>query len=286
MFFPRKQLQSNNGLARLQTLLRSNSGQALLIVVLIMVVALTVTLSLVSRSIVNLKTSVDQTNSQQALAAAEAGIEQSIKNNASVAQQTFSNNASFSTTYTQVAGNISFLANGGNLVSKNEGSYVWLSRYDPTGNWGNQKWTGDLTIYWGDTTVNDNFNAALEISVMSGDSPANAVIKRYALDPYGARGNNFILASSAGGPFTVGSKTFKYRYILNGANAISNGFLVRIIPIYYSTYIGIAGSTVLPDQGNLITADGVKADTKRRITVFEGYPQLPAEFFPYSLLSP
>lgn len=272
MSFLRKQLQAN-------------TGQALLIVVLIMVVALTVTLSLVSRSIVNLKTSVDQTNSQQALAAAEAGIEQSIKNNASIAQQTFSNNASFSTTYTQVAGNTSFLANGGNLVSKNEGAYIWLSRYDPTGSWGNPKWTGDLTIYWGDINTSDNLNAALEITVISGANPASAIIKRYALDPYGARGNNFLLVS-AGGPFTVGSRTFKYRYVLNNANAISNGFLVRIIPIYYSTYIGIAGSTALPEQGNLITADGTKADTKRRITVFEGYPQLPVEFFPYSLLSP
>jgi hypothetical protein len=44
----------------------SEDGQALLIVVLVMVIALTVTLSLVSRSIVNLKTSVEQTNSQKA----------------------------------------------------------------------------------------------------------------------------------------------------------------------------------------------------------------------------
>lgn len=269
MSFLRKQLQAN-------------SGQALLIVVLIMVVGLTVTLSLVSRSIVNLKTSVDQTNSQQALAAAEAGVEQSIKNNASVLQQSFSNNASFSTTYTQVAGNASFLANGGNLVSKNEGTYIWLSTYDETP-W-NDNFDGNLTIYWGDSSGDIN-NAALEIAVISGVDPASAVIKRYAIDPAAAsRGNNFTpVAPADKGSFPIGSRTFRYRSSING---IVDGLLVRITPIYFSTYLGVLGSVALPDQGTIITADGAAADTRRRITVFQGYPQLPAEFFPYSLLSP
>ena len=64
--------------------LLNQKGQALLIVVLVMVVALTVTLSLVSRSVVDLKTSTDQADSQKALAAAEAGAEQAIKANAAV----------------------------------------------------------------------------------------------------------------------------------------------------------------------------------------------------------
>ena len=274
MSFLRKQLQASN-------------GQALLIVVLIMVVGLTVTLSLVSRSIVNLKTSVDQTNSQKALAAAEAGVEQSIKNSANIGSSTtpknFTNNASFYATYTQVAGNTSFLANGGNLVSKNEGTYIWLSTYDTTP-W-SDPWTGDLTIYWGDTS-GDSTNSALEISVISGANPASAVIKRYAIDPLSSRGNNFTTAGITRGSFTIGSRTFGYRYILNGANRITNGLLVRINPIYFSTYLGVLGSIPLPDQGTIITANGAAADTRRRITVFQGYPQLPAEFFPYSLLSP
>ena len=271
MSFLRKQLQASN-------------GQALLIVVLIMVVGLTVTLSLVSRSIVNLKTSVDQTNSQKALAAAEAGVEQSIKNSANIGSSTtpknFTNNASFYATYTQVAGNTSFLANGGNLVSKNEGTYIWLSTYDTTP-W-SDPWTGDLTIYWGDTS-GDSTNSALEISVISGANPASAVIKRYAIDPLASRGNNFTVVAGANkGSFPIGSRTFGYKYTLS----VTTGLLVRINPIYFSTYLGVLGSIPLPDQGTIITANGAAADTRRRITVFQGYPQLPAEFFPYSLLSP
>src|SRR3982751_5271728 len=79
----------------------NEKGQALLIVVLVMVVALTVTLSVVSRSIVNLKTSTQQTDSQKVLAAAEAGVEQSIQSKAPVSSLQFGS-AHGSTTYTDV----------------------------------------------------------------------------------------------------------------------------------------------------------------------------------------
>src|SRR5690242_8662448 len=55
------------------------AGQALLIVVLVMVIALTVGLSLASRSITNLRNSTDEANSQAAFSAAEAGVEQAVK---------------------------------------------------------------------------------------------------------------------------------------------------------------------------------------------------------------
>ena len=63
---------------------QSQKGQALLIVVLAMVVALTVGLSVVSRSITNLKNSQQEIDSQKALSAAEAGVELAIKNGANV----------------------------------------------------------------------------------------------------------------------------------------------------------------------------------------------------------
>ena len=56
----------------------NNSGQAILLVVLVMIVGLTVGLSVVSRSIVSIKTSTEEADSQKALAAAEAGIEKAL----------------------------------------------------------------------------------------------------------------------------------------------------------------------------------------------------------------
>src|SRR3989344_2880937 len=123
----------------IKNILKNQKGQALLIIVLVMVVGLTVTLAVVSRSIVNLKTSVEQTDSQKALAAAEAGVEQTIKNNANIGSESnyinIGNGVSYKTNITQVAGNASFLINGGNIVLKNEGAFIWLSDYNNTGSW-------------------------------------------------------------------------------------------------------------------------------------------------------
>ena len=56
---------------KLFRLLKDQSGQALLIIVLVLVVALTVGLSVSSRSIINLKNTQDQASSQKALSAAD-----------------------------------------------------------------------------------------------------------------------------------------------------------------------------------------------------------------------
>ena len=57
----------------------SRQGQMLLVVVLTMIVALTVGLSVVSRTITNLRISRQSEESQRAFQAAEAGIEKTIE---------------------------------------------------------------------------------------------------------------------------------------------------------------------------------------------------------------
>ena len=259
-----------------------------------MVVGLTVTLAVVSRSIVNLKTSVEQTDSQKALAAAEAGVEQTIKNNASIGSSTsmvnIGNNASYFTVKQDIAGTTTFLVNGGNILAKNEGAYIWLSDYNnsPTGSW-IPGWNGTLTIYFGDPSVSDANNPALEIVLISGTSVATAQTKRFAFDPNGTRAdsNNFSKfgADFIKGTYTVQGKRFSYSVVLTG---ITNGFLVRTNPIYTSTYLAAQGSTppALPRQGQTVTAEAKSGSVRRKVTVFQGYPELPAELFPYSILVP
>lgn len=263
-----------------------------------MVVGLTVTLAVVSRSIVNLKTSVEQTDSQKALAAAEAGVEQTIKNNANIGSDAsyvdIGNGASYKTNITQIAGNASFLVNGGNILVKNEGAYVWLSDYNNTGSW-IPGWSGDLIIYFGDPTKSDANNPAVEIALISGASVATAQIKRFAFDPYSVRtgSNNFTTypSSTADAIFekvttSVQGKQFAYRVTLNN---IASGLVVRVNPIYVPTYLGAgrpASDPSLPAQGQLIIAEAKSGSVRRKVTVFQGYPELPAELFPYSILVP
>ena len=265
--------------------LLNQKGQALLIIVLVMVVALTVGLSVASRTIINLRNSSDQASSQQALSAAEAGIERAIvTSNTSNIQGGLPGNSSYTTTIASVSGTNPFLINGGNLVPKDDAVYVWLTPYssNPQTQWINP-WTGSFTVYWGDASGSCN-NAALEVAVINGPKGA-PTITRYAIDPCAARtgNNNFTAATVSSPAFLVGGKSLTYKTTIS----ISSGLLVRINPIYSNAYIATSGTSALPDQGTTITSTGTSnSSTTRKVTVFQGYPEIPAELFPYSLFSP
>lgn len=269
--------------------LRSQKGQALLIIVLVMVVALTVGLSLASRTIINIRNTREQASSQKALSAAEAGIERSIKSQASIGQTTLSNNATYQTTVTQVLGTSRFLLNGGGTVSKNDATYVWVTSYssNPDSLW-QSPWSGDLSIYWGTSGQNcdvaNNMPPAIEVSVISGSKDA-PVMTRYVYDPCQTRraSNNFRPPTSST-PVTVSGTTLTY----TATRTLANALLVRINPIYADSIIGAyGGGAILPQQGITITSTGTSDDnTQRKVTVFQGYPEVPAEFFPYILFQP
>jgi len=266
---------------RLLNILVNQKGQALLIIVLVMVVALTVGLSVASRTITNLRNTREQVSSQKALSAAEAGVEQAIKNSANVAGS-FTGNTTYTTTIGQVLGTSPFLLNGGNLVPKNDAIYAWVTPYSTnSANLWQNPWSGDLTIYWGNSSGDCN-NAAIEISVISGNEAA-PVLTRYTSDPCSTRrgSNNFSSATTSS--TTISGIRLYYRRTIT----ISNGLLVRVNPIYSSAFIGASGSVALPQQGNVITSVGTSDNTiQRKVTVFQGYPEIPAEFFPYTLFSP
>jgi Tfp pilus assembly protein PilX len=269
-------------------LLKNQSGQALLIVVLVMVVALTVGLSVVSRSITNLKNSQDQASSQKALSAAEAGVEQAItsQNQTNLAGGFAEQNSNYQTTISSISGATSFLIHGNNSqtneITKGNPVYIWTTSYSASNPWTNP-WTGTLTIYWGDPggACNNNTDAALEVSVISGskDSPT---LQRYAYDNCPVR-----IAQNNG--FTSGSidsgSTFGLSHQIS--LSLTNALLVSVNPLYADTRIGASGNPSLPFQGTNITSTGTADNqVQRKVVVFQGFPQITAELFPYSLFSP
>lgn len=266
----------------------NEKGQALLIVVLVMVVALTVGLSIASKTITNLRSSTEEANSQKALAAAEAGIEQAIKTNA-IANGTFvDTNTSYSTSVTAVSGT-SFLVNGGNPVVQDNGADLWLSDYssDPTKLYTTNLYTGTLTIKWGTSSADPCANAAIEVVIISGASRQTATSKRYVYDPCAGRAgsNHFTQAVVLTSPNDkVLDKKFYYQ--TDTPIPVVSGFIGRIIPLYFNSPVGIVGSAPLPSQGSTITSTGTSGTTSRKVNVFQGYPEIPSEFFPYNLFSP
>lgn len=264
------------------------SGQALLIVVLAMVVSLTVSLAVVSRSITNLRTSTEEENSQRAFSAAEAGVEQVLKTGEEVTTAIdLENKSQIKKVDIVPVSGTQVLVNGGNTVEKDDGADVWLVPHNGNTPDYTQSWNGNLTFYWGSSSdqcnpdPSINTMAALEIIVISG-TQALPTSKRYAFDPCGARraSNNFASPPVGGG--TIGGKSFANK---TTSITVSSGLIARVIPLYSSTSIGVVGSIVLPSQGNRIESTGISGGTSRKIAFYQGYPTLPSEFF-YILFSP
>lgn len=287
----------------------SQSGQALLIVVLIMVVSLTVGLSVVSRSITNLRTTSEEESSQRAFSAAEAGVEQAIKlgctpradGTCEVIPGNFTgeNFSSFTVNIATISGT-EFLPNAGNLIKKNDSIDIWLLPHNSDGLVDfSDPWDGNLTVYWGSSSDvcaldNTNTKAAVEILLLTGTGYADAKLTRYPVDscttttPPRTDINNFCSPAgglgcpsySSGG--SIGGKSFA-----NAATiSIINGLLVRVIPLYANTIIGAQGSVSMPSQGKRIESVGKAGTTERKIIFYQGFSALPVELFPHTLFSP
>lgn len=250
-------------------------GQVLLIVILIMVVTLTVGLSVISHTVTTLRTTKESESSQKAFSAAEAGVEKLLNSTSNTLPSTnLSNGSSFSGSVSTISG--SFIpVNNLSPVFQDDGADVWLSTYPTYAS----PLNGTVKVYWS-TSGNDCEAAALEILVISG-SNANPAIKHTLVDACDARrASNHAVSEQSGA--TVSGTTFLRSYSI----AVTNGLLIRIIPLYTSTVIGVSGVGVnLPSQGQNIVSTGTSEGTSRKITVFKGYPRLPMEFFSYVLFS-
>lgn len=261
---------------------KAQSGQALLVVILTMIVALTVGLSVASRSITNVRISTSEEESQKAFSAAEAGIEELLKSGASTASDTLPNQAIYNARTISAISPNDFVVSG--TASKDDAVQIWLSNYPDYAN----PYGGDITIGWGDSSdsCGPPINApGLEIIIFYGNvnSPS---ISRFAVDACSGRGNNFSVANP--GP-TISGKTFNYGYTMTNFSAsFPSVKFMRIIPLYKSTALGVRGSVAIPSQGKVVESTGEVSSGQqkivRKIKVFQAYPSLPS-FFDHAVFS-
>ena len=273
--------------------LESQKGQVLLIVVLTMILALTVGLSVVSRSITNVKISKQNEESQRAFQAAEAGIENVLKSSVSngVAQNSLSNNSTYSTSVSSINGK-NFLLNGGGIVDQDTGVDVWLSDYP---NYDNAlgappKSPVTVNLFWGTTsqtnkctnTFGSSTTPALEVLIVYGDK-ANPSLEKHFFDPCSPSSR-----SSGGESVSTISSNIEgvtLQYSNQVSFSITRGLIMKVIPIFNSTQVGIIASDFLPNQGKVVNSTGKSGDTVRKVSYFSSYPQIPLEIFPYAIVS-
>ena len=262
-------------------------GQILLIVVLAAVISLTVGLSAVSRTITNTRVSTEEANSQKALSAAEAGIEELInKENflEGTGLKSLSNQSKFNAVATDISGD-NFLVDNGQTIKQDDGADVWLSTYP---NFTAPFWSGTMTVLYKDNdgcsvSGNQVVNPAIEVVVISGTNRNIPNMTRTVYDNCGRSGGNFNNPSD--GSFTLPAAPnvmFNHRFNV----VINNGFIARIVPLYADTTLGVQSSVSLPAQGYVFESTGTAGNTTRKVEVYQGFPKLPIEFFPYNLFLP
>jgi type II secretory pathway pseudopilin PulG len=280
---------------------RSNeSGQALLVVLLVMSVVLTATLSVVSRSVTDIAVTTYEEESLRAFSAAEAGVEQVLLQGIGVSDPGFDleTNTEFTATTQESSVGDQFVYPKG--IVAGESATFWQVSHDSSD--GRLSCSGPqdtcfegttMNICWGDGDPTEV--PAIEISLYY-DTTNNAIQNpniftnvgelKYTYDPDATRraGNGFDPPSAS----CSWDTDFAYSadVVLPGACSGNVGcILMTKVKSFYNlgqepvgiNVISVAGNT-LPAQGVQIESTGTSGESQRKVNVFQGYPEPPSMF--------
>lgn len=285
----------------MKSLPRNTSGQVLVITLLVMAVALTIGLSVVSRSITDIKISEQTEEAARAFSAAEAGIEQAIVSGSLDSFGRDFETGSFSVNKAGFGDGLEFAYL--NPVEVDKPQTFWLAdpktlaeHYD----------RDRLRVVWGNpgTRSDRNETPALEVSLYYKDGSSYRVA-RFALDPNSSRasGNSFCDPGSTmeSGKcvnvknfITSGERVdgmdFQFRSTLklNDFRGGSKTFLFARLRFIYSEgtahslgvkmFNNYGGDGNFPSQGEEIESVGTSGEATRKVRVFRYHPVPPYIF--------
>lgn len=285
-------------------------GQILVIILLVLVVSLAIVLSLVSRSVTDVRTSVTTEQSNRAYFAAEAGVEEALKQLKGDPYYTSSdtsfdlpNQSKVTTVVTQLGGTTPF-AFPNPVGADNPAQVNFLKDYKCLSqvpvltscrNGGSYRADAQyIDIYWGDPSYSGF--TALEATFIYENGGTYSLAKK-AYDPDSSRSslNNFENTEDAVPGNTtcstaittqLGSKTYKNckRIDLAGLGIPGNSalYIGRLRLMYNAQAEPVAVvpvSASLPAQGSEIVSTGkVEGGATRKLKVFRSFPSLPGIF--------
>ena len=218
----------------------NQSGQAVLVILLIISVLLVVGLSIASRSVTDIKISQQSQEAARALWVAQAGLEEAIKTNATVGVGTTASlgGINYSVTKADIGGVTDFVFPG-NFLPDDEPAILSLSGY-----------SGNITFYWGKegTISNPEATPALEVTIIY-ESGGKYLARRYVYDPYQSRATKTYFANANSGG-TCGGVNFAFN---SGPIDIpASSYFARLKLLFNDVPqpIGVRGSAALPSQGS------------------------------------
>jgi len=290
----------------------NNRGQIVLILVLVLVVGLTVGLSLLSRSVTDIRMSSQIEQSGRAFSAAEAGIENALQG-ATVGTTTGNINMTGGTAQYRYQvqsfgggspGNVTVFPN---IVDPGKSITLWLSPHNSSGaldesGSGSYPTNYTMVVCWGKETGTTPAMVASLYYIENPGPTQEYKVAFGAFDPDATRrsSNGFLTADSTG---SYCASDYRFRRILAASSDITNNpltyifgipansrlLLLRVQPVYESTFTAFrslsTGTTDFPSQGKIISSVGqTSTGIQRKIQVTQGFYTLPA-LFDYSLFT-
>jgi len=260
------------------------SGQVLLITVMLLATAVTLALSASFTSKTETQITTLEKQSQEALAAAEAALEAALKEGTTVTigQGSLSNITGFYGQATKTAScplKTTFVSP---LIQK-DGQYTfYLSKYPGLSE---GYWEGDLTIYFASEQTTC---PSLELTFIGLDNS----ITKHLIDPDTCNNINktstdIIATATDNSNKVLGDTTFSYKTA--GSISISQDKKLVFVRVFdTATKIGFSGTTNLSCQGEYVNSQATVKPTgiiiptggvTKKLQLFQSYPQIPSEFF-------
>ncbi|MEO6508705.1 MAG: hypothetical protein ABIO02_02020 [Patescibacteria group bacterium] len=268
---------------------QNQSGQILLVVVLLLATTLTIVMTAVFTSRTETQVSKLQQESDKSLIAAEAGIEAAIKNQNGRSNISFKDLALTSLDGTGIDLNNSSVSIDNSttakfvspIIQKDQQYTIYLAKYD-NGVFDSTIVTGTMNLYYGSDNVSCD-SIALEYSFLA------VALNTYTMPRYVADTGSIIgvpgIDSVTIPPHDINGVTFTCVSTLTVPNNAKLLF-VRVIGPDASTRIGIDDNN-FPAQGKTFSSEAKTASgVVKKVKVFQSYPQIPAEMFVTSYVLP
>lgn len=274
-----------------------NSGQTLLIILLVMAVVLTIGLSVISRSITNIRISQEQEESARVFSAAEAGIEEALKQNLAVGNSLTDEVGGISYQVSAVAqgGGTTFIFPHPEGFKAGDTQTLWLVGHDEdTDELDPSTVYSGLTVevYWGNEGqgADTETTPALEATLIYKDTDDEFKTFKETYDPNGGRAaaSNFGSAEVGSYPLSVDEETYNFSF--KGTIDIrETPYALRLKLLYNSDErqkIGVSGAGTFPLQGKCYESNATATETgiTRKVRQCQFYKSLPA-IFDYVLFS-
>jgi hypothetical protein len=268
--------------------MKNQSGQILLITLLVLSVALTIALSLIGRSTIDTNISSQVEESSRAFSAAEAGIESALKGIISNIPVTLTgSNTSYSVTKDEIVAQGAASYSVG-LAGNGEGKSIWLVGHNSNGTldftnkylpnetvsvcWDRNggEPAMEITVYYIDTSTGSYRTAKVGYDSFARSYPHPGEVNKFT-SPGGGNCN-------PGGDY-IATVDFNDLGITDDDTMI----LMRLRPVYNAANIWVNPSANLPGLGNDYVSCGASIpEVTRCISATQLYPE-PPDVFDYVL---